>query len=110
MTDILIASRRDEIDTIMSNAFEKAARILDAEVSKLLKAYPTRFSRFVLAVGWGPSLFGSDGRLVKDVQLNTRARKVMDLANHFYDSYGADNREIDAACPHAGQRAGNGDA
>ena len=58
---------QDRIDRIMSDAFEQAAQVLDAEWQKLLRARPDRYSRFVLAVGWGPMLFdatGKNGRIV----------------------------------------------
>lgn len=85
-----------EIERIMSDAFDKAASVLEREIRRFLKASRGRYSRFVLAVGWGPSLFAADGSLVKDWQLKGRARETIDLANRFYDRYGADNRQIKA--------------
>ncbi|WP_424140268.1 hypothetical protein [Roseomonas chloroacetimidivorans] len=99
------ARAQHRIERIMSDAFEQAAQVLEEEVRKMLRARPDRYSRFVLAVGWGPTLFDRDGKVV-DQNTGTndgkrpicaRARKLLDFADEFYDRYGADNREVCAA-------------
>lgn len=82
------------IERIMSEALKQAASVLDAEVSKFLRANRTRYSRFVLAVGWGPTLFAADGKIVEEWRLKGRSLEMMQFAARFYDAYGADNRQI----------------
>lgn len=82
------------IDKIMSEAFLNAAVLLEREIVKLFRVYPGRYSRFILAVGWGPTLFDSSGNVVKSHTLPRKGRDIMALADRFYDRYGADNREV----------------
>ncbi len=87
---------RDHIDRIMGDAFTRAADVLEAEFRKLLDAHPDRYSRFVLAVGWGPTLFDANGKIVETYQPNccARARRLLTYSYEFYDRFGADNRQV----------------
>jgi len=87
---------QDRIDRIMGEAFDKAATVLEVEFRKLLDAKPNCYSRFVLAVGWGPSLFDVNGKIVDESDANccAYARRLLEYAGDFYDRYGADNREV----------------
>lgn len=88
---------QDRIDRIMSDAFDQAAQVLDAEWQKLLRARPDRYSFFVLAVGWGPTLFDVSGKTVEAHEKHrccAKAKQLLDYSVDFYDRFGGDNRKV----------------
>ena len=89
---------QDRIERIMGDAFEQAAQVLDAEWRKPLQAKPERYSRFVLAVVWGPTLFDASGQIIKEHEDKCcpRAKQMLAYSDKFYDKFGADNRQVTA--------------
>jgi hypothetical protein len=88
-----------EIADIMDTAFDRAATVLGKEVSRFLQANRDKYSRFVLAVGWGPTLFDINDHVVQegpDLDRDPVAKRLMHYATDFYDRYGADNRQFTA--------------
>jgi hypothetical protein len=85
---------QNKIDRIMSDAFDAAATVLEVEFRKLLDAKPERYSRFVLAVGWGPILFDQNGIGLNEEDCCAWGARLMKYAVEFYDRHGADNRQV----------------
>jgi hypothetical protein len=85
---------QSRIESIMGEAFDRAATILEAEFRKLLDAKPERYSRFVLAVGWGPTLFDASGKIIEGERCCAWGRRLLIYSGEFYDRYGADNRQV----------------
>ena len=84
-----------KIEHIMSDAYLCAADLFEADAKRVLRRYPDRYSRLVMAVGWGPTLFDKNDDLVRDV--DRQPKPVVELiaaAVAFYDRFGGDNRQI----------------
>lgn len=84
------------MDRILGEAADKCTTILHEEARKLIKRRPRRYTRFVFAVGWGPTLFGPDGGIVAHHEACALGRKFLELADHLYERGGADNSEVRA--------------
>lgn len=87
---------KQRIDAILEEAHEEIGAVLDDEARKLLEAEPTRYRKFVLAVGWGPMLFDTNGRTAEPEAMSKRARAFMKLADHVFETCGGDNRQVTA--------------
>jgi hypothetical protein len=84
----------NRIDKIMGEAYEKASALIDAEVTKLLQAKPQRYDRFVMAVGWGPTWFGPDGKIIDEDDMCAKGKKLAAYITEFYDRFGGDNHQV----------------
>lgn len=90
------SAAQKEVDHIMGEAFSRAAQVLEREAKKLLRAQSSNYSRFVLAVGWGPTMFDANGKIVREYAMDQHGQTFMQFADDFYDRFGADNRQVTA--------------